>query len=157
MTNEIAKALEVLAQKLGTTSEYLWNVLLKQAPISAVADFIQFTIIVFACYFWTKNFKAFITKISDKIWKEENWVWIILVSVILGVSAIVVFFSFPNTIYALINPEYWALNLLLSKMWGVIVMKKRHESEDLIDFQARRKKCNARRRTKDKDRGRCSK
>jgi len=36
-------------------------------------------------------------------------------------------------------------------------MGKRHKNEDLDDFQARRKKCNARRRAKDKARGRCSK
>ena len=36
-------------------------------------------------------------------------------------------------------------------------MKKRHKGEDFIDFQARRKKCNTKRRAKDKARGRCSK
>jgi hypothetical protein len=36
-------------------------------------------------------------------------------------------------------------------------MKKRHKNEDLTDFQARRKECNAKRRAKDKPRGKCSK
>ena len=36
-------------------------------------------------------------------------------------------------------------------------MRKRHKDENLADFQARRKKCNAKRRTKDKTRGKCSK
>ena len=36
-------------------------------------------------------------------------------------------------------------------------MKKRHKGENLEDFQARRKKCNAKRRIKDKARGRCPK
>lgn len=40
---------------------------------------------------------------------------------------------------------------------GAIIMKKQHKNEDLADFQARRKKCNTKRRAKDRTRGRCSK
>ena len=116
MTNEIAKALEALAQKLGTTSEYLWNVLMKQAPLSAIMDFVQYIIVVFACYFWIKNLKVFTAKILSNDWEEEHWIWIIVISLMLGIFVIAIFFSFPNTIYAIINPEYWALNLLLSKI-----------------------------------------
>jgi hypothetical protein len=116
MTNETAKILEVLAQKLGTTSEYLWGVLLKQAPISAVTEFIQYAFIIFVCVFWIKKVKIFVGKISNNEWNSDNWTWIIITSVIIGMSAIVVFFSFPSTIYALVNPEYWALDMLLLKL-----------------------------------------
>ena len=116
MTNEIAKTLETLAQKLGTTSEYLWGVLIKQAPLTGIVDFVQYIIIILACYFWARNLKTFTTKISDGDWKEEHWIWIIITSLILGIFVIAAFLSFPNTIYAFINPEYWALDLLLFKL-----------------------------------------
>lgn len=35
MEEKTIKLIEQLAQKLGTTTEYLWAVLLKQAPIDA--------------------------------------------------------------------------------------------------------------------------
>lgn len=40
MNEQTVKLVEQLAQKLGTTTEYLWNVLIKQAPISAAIDMI---------------------------------------------------------------------------------------------------------------------
>lgn len=41
MNEQTAKLLEQLASKLGTTSEYLWNILLKQAPIDATVTLLQ--------------------------------------------------------------------------------------------------------------------
>ena len=37
MNDQTAKLIEQLAQKLGTTTEYLWSVLIKQAPIDALS------------------------------------------------------------------------------------------------------------------------
>jgi hypothetical protein len=116
MNNEIVNALEALATKLGTTSEYLWNILLRQAPITAVTDLIQYAFTVFVCILWIKKAKVFVAKISNDDWEEEHWIWIILISVILGIFAIAAFFSFPNTIYALVNPEYWALDRILFRL-----------------------------------------
>ena len=116
MTNETMNAIEILANKLGTTSEYLWGVLLKQAPISAITDLIQYALIIFACTFWIKKVKTFADKISDGEWEETSWAWIGVVSVILGIFVVCAFLSFPNTFYALVNPEYWALNKLLLKL-----------------------------------------
>ena len=116
MTNETMNAIEALASRLGTTSEYLWDVLLKQAPISAIADLIQYALIIFACTFWIKKVKIFADKISDGEWEDTNWAWIGVISVILGTFVVVAFFSFPNTFYAFINPEYWVLDHILSKL-----------------------------------------
>ena len=38
MENTALKLLETLATKLGTTTEYVWSVLVKQAPISAITN-----------------------------------------------------------------------------------------------------------------------
>jgi uncharacterized RDD family membrane protein YckC len=106
MNNEITSILETLATKLGTTSERLWNILLKQAPITAIADLIQYALITFVCVLWIRKVKIFTDKILDGDWDEDNWIWIITISAMLGVFVIVAFFTFPNTIYALVNPEY---------------------------------------------------
>lgn len=46
MNNEITKLLENLVQELGTTPKYLWNLLLKQAPLIAIVDLIQFVKVI---------------------------------------------------------------------------------------------------------------
>lgn len=116
MNNEIASVLETLATRLGTTVEYLWDILLKQAFLSAVMDLIQYVVIIFACILWIKKVKVFSAKISDDDWKEENWIWIAIISTILGLFVVAAFFSFPTTFYALVNPEYWALDRVLSEL-----------------------------------------
>lgn len=116
MNNEIIGTLEILATKLGTTSEYLWGILLKQAPLSAATNLIQYVFIVVSCIFWIKKVKIFVNKISTKEWEECNWLWIVIVTVILAMFIMDALFSFPITFYALINPEYWALDQILSKL-----------------------------------------
>lgn len=116
MTDELAKALEMLAQKLGTTSEYLWGVLLKQAPLTAITDLIQYTIIIVSCIIWYKMTKIINAKVLNYDLGDEHLIWIVIVWVILAISIIVVFFSLPNTIYAIFNPEYWTLDKLLSEL-----------------------------------------
>ena len=116
MNDEIISALETLATKLGTTSAYLWGVLLKQAFLSAVVDLIQYILIVFVCILWIKKVKVFASKILDKEWDEINWAWIGIVSAMLGAFVIAGFLSFPTTFYALVNPEYWALDQILSRL-----------------------------------------
>lgn len=116
MNNEIVNALETLAAKLGTTSEYLWSILLKQAPISAITDLIQYGLLILACVIWSKKMKNTIPKILNKGLNENHWAWVVAISIMLGIFIIVAFFSIPNTIYALVNPEYWALDRLLSKL-----------------------------------------
>ena len=46
MNENTARLLDNLATKLGTTSEYLWSVLLKQAPISGWIAVVEIVIFV---------------------------------------------------------------------------------------------------------------
>lgn len=47
MNEGTERLLTQLAEKLGTTTEYLWAVLLKQAPIDAIGQLVS--IVLFAC------------------------------------------------------------------------------------------------------------
>ncbi len=100
------EALAILATELGTTSEYLWEVLMKQAPLSAIMELIQYALLIVACIIWG-------IKTKDK-WQEENWIWIGSVWGLLAMLIIVAFLCFPDTIYAFFHPEYWALDKILS-------------------------------------------
>lgn len=51
MNDQTLQALAALAQKLGTTAEFLWVVLLKQAPITAAVNIAVMTACVTAVVF----------------------------------------------------------------------------------------------------------
>jgi hypothetical protein len=110
---EIAPLLEKLAKQLGTTVEYLWGILVKQAMIASCIDIFQYIILGVATYFFVK-----ITKKYWLIGEEKNWdnFWVIipgLVGMALLIIWIAAFFCIQNTISGFLNPEYWALQKIL--------------------------------------------
>lgn len=108
MDEKTLKALEVLASKLGTTSEFVWGVLVKQAVASAsinlIVSGVLFVIAATAFVFLRKN--------TDKLTDACVWAF----SLILISMAIIFVFVFPYHISTLINPEYWALNRILEAL-----------------------------------------
>ncbi len=110
---EIAPLLETLAKKLGTTAEYLWAVLVKQAFIASCIDILQYIILGVATYFFIKLTKKYWLMGEEKRW---DTIWLIIPG-IAGVALlliwIVAFIAIQNTITGFINPEYWALNKIL--------------------------------------------
>ena len=111
-----AEVLDKLAAKLGVTAQYLWGVLLKQAPIAAVLDILQDIIII--------GWVCILVKLTRWAWKKTEKGWdeaptalgLTVAWVFTAVMICVVFFSFTGTITAIVNPEYWALDRLLSSM-----------------------------------------
>ena len=111
-----------LAEKLGTTGEHLWDVLLRQATISGVTD-----LVVFLAWgvFSVWSFKFILRKTTcppgteNDPYPEAEWndggdvlawaVWGIFVFSCM----IIVGYSIGPMVGALINPEYWALTQLL--------------------------------------------
>lgn len=114
MDENTAKLLSQLADKLGTTSEYLWTVLVRQAPISGAVDVLQYALIAIAVWLYIKGlpraharFEAFDTELSGGFYIFGGG--FILVTLVL-----VAFFAVGNTVTAFVNPEYWALQHVLS-------------------------------------------
>lgn len=109
MNQEQLVLLEKLATKLGVTSEYLWSVLVKQAPVSSTVDLIlgvvAFLVLVAAVFFAKRG-------LDDD---EE-------LPAILGAIATLVSFCvfvgflccLSNILSGFFNPEFWALNYILS-------------------------------------------
>lgn len=111
MDTNTLQALTELANKLGTTAELLWGVLVRQALVSGATDLILYAVCTWGIY-------ALYNKFSFDLNNMEKWDYstgviftgLCLSVMILGFTAII---NLTDTITALINPEYWALNKLL--------------------------------------------
>jgi uncharacterized Tic20 family protein len=121
MNEQTAKLVEQLAQKLGTTADYLWSVLLKQAPISAITDlvFFAFTIILGVVIYKVHKHLLAEKDGNNSIYydlEEGAVVPMIFVLVIWAIMFIACLCSIGNIINGFLNPEYWALKEILSSL-----------------------------------------
>jgi len=109
---ELTPLLEKLADKLGTTVEHLWSVLLQQAQIDA--QIWQMWMVVWMCVF---GGLAVISIFLAFIGSREKWelwgVWFIVtgLSFVIGIPVFIGCYS--AIITRTQNPEYWALKEIL--------------------------------------------
>ena len=118
---QLTQLLAQLAEKLGTTTEYLWEVLIRQAYVNSMIN-------IFAI--------IFTVLLGVALWKVHKWgcekpkegycdtnyekheILIMLPMIIFGFVFAICFFvstiNFGSTLSGLINPEYWALKQVLS-------------------------------------------
>ena len=123
MDEKTLQALTTLAEKLGTTAEYLWSVLLKQAPISAATDLVVIAAWVFAVATWAKFVQRKTAKPAatenDRYpsadWSDDVGVGLAWISVFLSglIVAIISGAYFSSIVAAIFNPEYWALKQII--------------------------------------------
>jgi hypothetical protein len=124
MDEKTTALIEKLAEKLGTTSEHLWGVLLHQAPISGVVDLVTVVVMAMMAVILvrfvkdktTKPANTQFNKYPEAEWKHEGasmaWFGIAVYFIITGV---VVIGSAQGMVAAFFNPEYWALSHILGK------------------------------------------
>lgn len=121
MNDNTAKLLEQLAAKLGTTSQYLWGILLKQAHISAITTLVQILITLLGGLMLYRVHKK-LSKEDENVdrgrslyWKYEELAVIpmIISSLVFIGFLISAFFSFGDVINGFFSPEYWALEKVL--------------------------------------------
>ena len=99
-----------LAEKLGTTGEHLWGVLLTQAPIYAVTAI--FTI-VSLCIVGIFGFKWSVSRIK----KNDDYMFpAIVFAVLLIFTMIAASIEIQGVMAALFNPEYWALMKVINSL-----------------------------------------
>lgn len=113
MNEQTTKLLETLAQKLGTTTEYLWSVLLKQAPIDATITLIQIGIVVLFNIILYKVHKRFIKSDAYENYDVGAPIFMVLMAVILLISDIACMLSLNSVVNGFFNPEYWALREII--------------------------------------------
>ena len=122
MNKETQELLQKLAEKLGTTVEYLWQVLLKQAQIDAFTTLFQFFLIALFGVVLFRLHKKFLKPLSDDRYSDnlyskydEAIVWPMIIGLIVFVIlSICAFFSITDMVNGFLNPEYWALQRVLS-------------------------------------------
>lgn len=100
--------IQQLADKLGTTAEYLWAAMLKQAGLAAIYNSVFVAAIAAAVYL---GFRL-LQKHSDTLEMPELFwmVYGILTLFAAGLIAITI----GDTITAVFNPEYWALSKIIN-------------------------------------------
>lgn len=114
MNDKTLEALTIIAAKLGTTAEYLWAVLLKQAPLSGALTLLILSAWIAVCValvrFVHKKTTGFEPKWRDEMAQFLAWFGaglVCLITALIGSLAIV------DAVIAIANPEYWALRQIL--------------------------------------------
>ena len=122
MNDKTELLIRELAEKLGTTGEHLWGVLVQQAAISAVTDLlvlIGWAVILLFSFRFILRKTTTPAKTEDNMyphpeWRDENAIaaWLIwgfaTVAVIIIAGA-----SLSTIIGAILNPEFWALKQII--------------------------------------------
>jgi hypothetical protein len=116
MNEQTEKLLRELAEKLGTTAEHLWSVLIRQARIDAVTSIVLLvaTASFLAVLLWLARFSC--KKGIDSI-NDDGWIFATVVfaigAIILAVTLIVQVSELGLIVSGLCNPEYWALKQII--------------------------------------------
>lgn len=120
MNEQTVKLIEQLAQKLGTTTEYLWTILIKQAPISAAIDMIYCLLTIVGGLVLYRMHKVFSiekhgTYKNETLYDARDGVGfcMVLAAIVWAIIFIVCFFSLNNIVNGFFNPEYWALKEII--------------------------------------------
>ena len=126
MNENTLKLIEQLAQKLGTTSEYLWGVLIQQSYIQATIGIVEVALVIVAFYVYLKihyklSSKTYKDRYGDTIsgydkYEEGAVIPMSLSGVLLLVFIIWGFLNISHIITGFLNPEYWALEQILNTL-----------------------------------------
>lgn len=111
MNTETNKLIETLAAKLGTTTEYLWGVLLRQAPIDATICLLANVVIIIMGVVLYKVHQHF----KDKETSDAFEFLFPIVCLVFASCAIVLpIVTISNIINGYFNPEFWALDYIIN-------------------------------------------
>lgn len=118
LTNEVLKRIDALAAKLGTTGEYLWTVLVRQARVEAIQNIVTVILSAIVIAVSIAVLKWGIRReVENDWWGEPGNITAIIASVTLAIVCTVIIIQLSNAIPTLLmNPEYWALKQVLEAM-----------------------------------------
>lgn len=113
MDDKTLQALNALADKLGTTAEHLWGVLIRQAPISGCVELISLII----CLVPTAVVGRVLYKRAQNndFYQDVYFFSFVSVFLVLLVFDSALISRIDIIIAAFINPEYWALMQILNQ------------------------------------------
>lgn len=112
----IVNKLELLAREMGTTVEYLWGVLAKQAFVMGSTNIGILLILAIIAPFWSRFAKHVygLTTCDEDSWDNDIMIPIYIISgAYVIVTIITTIILIPEIVTCFVNPEYWALNKIL--------------------------------------------
>lgn len=117
MDDKTTAMIEKLSEKLGTTAEHLWGVLLHQAPISGAVDLAIIGLIILSAVRLVRFVKGKTTNPDAEFQNNEGAIlaWIGTYIYLIIIFALVIG-SAQDIVAAFLNPEYWALSHILGKV-----------------------------------------
>lgn len=113
MNEQAEKLIRDLAEKLGTTVEHLWDVLLRQAPIDSSAKLIGVAVaaVLFVItWFRIQKFPNEKNSYDFFSWRE------VAVGILIATSLLLAYLGvqeIPLILAGFFNPEYWALRQII--------------------------------------------
>lgn len=118
MNDQTSQLLEKLAAKMGTTVEYLWAVLIRQAALSATTDLLYLIFVIIGGFFLWKLHKKLCKENEggESVYEKDPELIVtpmICAALVWVVLFFFAFFSIGDILSAYINPEYWALEKVL--------------------------------------------
>ena len=115
--NELAPLLGKLAEQLGTTTQYLWGVLLKQAPVHASIMALEYglTLIALVAAFRCRDaIGAWFNTGLDGDAAPIYFIGAVVVVIVTVIWVVACLFCVESFLTAIFNPEYWAFKEVLS-------------------------------------------
>lgn len=110
MNQETLAAVTALADKLGTTAEYLWGVLLTQAPIHGITSLSILLLWILCTVFMVRFTITNINKLDEEV---SRFFAIFGTVLLVAFSAILLTINATDIVTALFNPQFWALTQIL--------------------------------------------
>jgi len=125
MNDKTQEALVAMAEKLGTTAEHLWSVLIKQAAITGTIH-----LVILAAWVWFAIWSYRLVRrktkrpaaTPEKQYPHAEWdddagfiawfVWGLMAALMVTIAGC----ELTSTLSALLNPEYFALKPILSTL-----------------------------------------
>ena len=105
--------INALAEKLGTVPSELWEVLLRQAKVSAVNDIFYLVVMILLSVYIYINYKQWVKDLKSPDTEIIAGIKLGIAGVFFVTFFVTLPFVLSDITVALLNPEYWALEQLL--------------------------------------------
>ena len=118
MNEQIMEILRVLAEKFGTTTEFLWSVMIRQAYVTGITQIIGFILAGIFVFGWNRYVWGLRLPEEPQEDRGVDKTFGIMMARLIGVVgaglwALIFLCVFTDITTALVNPEYWALKQLI--------------------------------------------
>ena len=116
MNEKILEALTALANKLGTTAEYLWEVLVKQAVVAGVVSIALAVLFLVSVVLSFILVKKALRVTTEKLGAEDKvLIWALYTLLSCGPAGLAIG-CIGKAVTCFVNPEYWALTKIISTL-----------------------------------------